>query len=183
MEKDVQHVPADLWAYCDPSLHVLHSVRLESDFKDVFHALHNAIDLRSQIIDDVWQCQPLQSSSSTITRSILSTCDPLWRPLIRPAIRHKAEPPPSPVGLGEVHGRRLRSQVSFQERVQVHLWDHHSDCSPTIEVQSFNLHDLLQNPKFLALSLEHEPHTDPRPFTWRVAAFPCYWQDSIPYTM
>ena len=159
--------PEDLWEYRDSSLHALHSVRLEADFKDVFHALHNAIDLRSQIIEDVWQCRPLQSSPSISTPSILSTCDPTWRPLIRPVARRKAAPP-SLGGYGEVSGRSRRSRVSFQERIQVHLWDHYTDRTPTIEVQSVDLHDLLQKYAHSSSS------------TWRVAA--SHVKDTSPFS-
>ena len=44
---------ADLEGHFSPIWHALHSVREEEDLVDVFNALHNATELRIQVITDM----------------------------------------------------------------------------------------------------------------------------------
>ena len=67
---------AGLEGQVSPIWHALHSIREEEDFVDVFNALHNATELRSQVIAD------LQPPISIKVSSTLWSGVPL-RPILR----------------------------------------------------------------------------------------------------
>lgn len=111
--------PAVPWWSSSSGLSSLHSIRAEHDFKDTFQALQCAIELRSQIIDDLFDCPPLHLSPSSCfdTRPIRK-----WLPQFRcPDDLSRTLFECSTLGRRTGTARSC-SRVRFCEQVQVHLW-------------------------------------------------------------
>jgi len=151
---------AGLEGQFSPIWHALHSSREEEDFVDVFNALHNATELRSQVIADLqppisikvsstlWSGVPLRPILRCM-RSCWSLFAPLFPGQFGKAFHHFD-------GVcGSLKATSTRSRVQFNEAVQLRFCDQH-DCTTTIEVCSTRLTDLL-NDDSLCLSLLEPP--------------------------
>eukprot|EP00435_Cladocopium_sp_Y103_P005101 s2179_g1.t1 len=139
--------------------YVLHSAydELGDQYKEVFHALHNATELRSQIIEDVYDIETTPNIKITRTcpwnNSILKRYSNDWYPLLRPDRGFCAKPLLFNGGTKESKAG-TRSRVSFCNPVQVHLWDPTSLRASAIEVSSHEIADFLNNDEYLLKTLE-----------------------------
>ena len=137
------------WWTSMPALVSLHSIRMEADFVDIFHALQRAVDLRSQVIEDVLDCNvvdfiqklPIPTSSS---RKMTPT---FWPPEVLTEPLTGSQSPCATHGCGSKVAEQ-RSRVRFCGCVQVHFWGADSGESRSIEVATPMLADLLFTPHF-----------------------------------
>eukprot|EP00435_Cladocopium_sp_Y103_P031953 s3260_g8.t1 len=123
-------------------LQIFHFARKElgDEFKEGFHALHNASALRSQILDDVQDTPSLkaQSQCGALRKpTSMKRTASHWDPLLRP-------------------GRRRPEDVSFCEQVQVHVWDPSSKSTALFSAFTSNISNILDDDRYLSARLE--PH-------------------------
>ena len=132
------------WWTTMPALVFLHSIRHEADFVDSFQALQRAVDLRSQVIDDVFDCRPVEFTQilpvpSPPNRKMMPK---YWQP------EFSTEPITGTPGSFSTcgYGNQVpvqSSRVRFCDRVHVHFWNAETDVNRTIEVAAPALADLL----------------------------------------
>ena len=152
------------WWSSTPALALLHPIRAEPDFMNVFNALHRAVDLRSQVICDAHDCKPLDSvlKLPQPTNPIRKLLPKFWPPevLIEPFTDTKFNP--STGGKGSLAAKRC-SRVRFCDRVQVFLWGAESKSARSIEVASSLLSNLLYNP-MCTIDDSEQGEARPQPF-------------------
>eukprot|EP00435_Cladocopium_sp_Y103_P051648 s459_g16.t1 len=158
----------DLWSATSPIWHSMSSKRRGDEFVDVFHALQDATDLRSQVLIDGVRERNALTSPSLSTESTMPTIlkksyisrNPLICALFGEQVRH------THLACGKrnlCQSSGKCSRASFDSKVQLHLWDIETDADHTIEVAEFELPALLEHTfeTFEASTFRAEVHCHP----------------------